>query len=332
MARRVTLSDVASAAGVSTATVSYVLNDLPGHSIPEATRTRVRDAARELGYTRSSAARTLARGRSDIVLLLVPELPLGHVLVGIMEGLTRGCARLGLQLLARLQLAGEDVELLCREIMPAAVIVLLDPDPRPLAQIRALGVPVTQWRAGTESPSGEGPDEVRVPTDAIGRLQAETLVTHGHTRLAFLGPADAGLRTLAEGRFAGVSEYCAEHGLTAPMELRVERGRAAPDLLRRCVAAGVTGVCVYNDDLALRVLAAAHAAKLSVPGDLAIIGVDDIPAGQWTDPPLTTVAFELDTISARILNNVARALGLPAAALDGAGGPELSVLMRGTVG
>ena len=63
----------------STATVSYVLNDLPGHSIPEGTRVRVRDAARDLGYTRSSAARTLARGRSDIVLLLVPELPLGHV-------------------------------------------------------------------------------------------------------------------------------------------------------------------------------------------------------------------------------------------------------------
>lgn len=332
MVRRVTLSDVASAAGVSTATVSYVLNDLPGHSIPEATRSRVRDAARELGYTRSSAARTLARGRSDIVLLLIPELPLGHVLVGIMDVLTRGCARLGLQLLARLRLPGEDVERLCREIMPAAVIVLLDPDPRPLAQIRALGVPVTRWRAGTEAPSDDDPDEVRVPTDAIGRLQAETLVAHGHTRLAFLGPADAGLRTLAEGRCAGVREYCAEHGLATPMELRVERGRAAPDLLRRLLAAGVTGVCVYNDDLALSVLAAAHAAMLSVPGDLAIIGVDDIPAGQWTDPPLTTVAFELDTISARILYNVARALDLPAPALDGAGGRELSVLMRGTVG
>ena len=331
MGRRVTLADVASAAGVSTATVSYVLNDRQGHSIPDGTRARVRDAARDLGYTPSSAARTLARGRSDIVLLLVPELPLGHVLVGILEGLTRGCARLGLQLLARLPLPGEDLERLCREIMPAAVIVLLDPDPRPLARIRDLGVPVTQWGAGPSAP-GDDSEKVPVPTDAVGRLQAGTLVTHGHTRLAFLEPADAALRPLVEGRFAGVDRYCAERGLEPPVRLRVERAGASSRTLRRCVDDGVTGLCVYNDDLALSVLAAAHAAKLSIPGSIAVIGVDDIPAGQWTDPPLTTIAFELDTISARILNHVVRALGLPAPALDSAGDPELVVRMRGSVG
>ena len=135
-----------------------------------------------------------------------------------------------------------------------------------------------------------------------------------------------------EGRFAGVDRYCAERGLEPPVRLRVERAGASSRTLRRCVDDGVTGLCVYNDDLALSVLAAAHAAKLSIPGSIAVIGVDDIPAGQWTDPPLTTIAFELDTISARILNHVVRALGLPAPALDSAGEPELVVRMRGSVG
>ena len=99
MVRRPTLADVASATGVSTATVSYVLNDKPGQSIPEHTRERVRAAAAELGYVRSGAARALARGRSDLVLLVVPDVPVGPVLVGLLERLTTACSRAGLHLL-----------------------------------------------------------------------------------------------------------------------------------------------------------------------------------------------------------------------------------------
>ena len=66
--RRPTSADVARLAAVSRATVSYVLNDTPHQSIPEATRRRVLDAAAELGYTPSAAARALRSGRSDIVL------------------------------------------------------------------------------------------------------------------------------------------------------------------------------------------------------------------------------------------------------------------------
>ena len=74
---RVTAADVAARAGVSRATVSYVLNDTPHQVIPETTRERVRAAAAELGYTPSVAARALMTGRSDIVLLLLPEWPIG---------------------------------------------------------------------------------------------------------------------------------------------------------------------------------------------------------------------------------------------------------------
>jgi DNA-binding LacI/PurR family transcriptional regulator len=72
-AKRITSSDVARAAGVSQTTVSFVLNDKPGHSIPAATRLRILEVARQLDYRPHACARTLAAGRSDVVLLSVPE-------------------------------------------------------------------------------------------------------------------------------------------------------------------------------------------------------------------------------------------------------------------
>src|SRR3954452_6598558 len=85
---RVTATDVAKEAGVSQATVSYVLNDTPGQTIPEATRQRVREAMGRLGYTPHGAARALRLGRSDAVLFVLPDWPLGPALISLVEGLT----------------------------------------------------------------------------------------------------------------------------------------------------------------------------------------------------------------------------------------------------
>src|SRR6185312_9765886 len=83
--RRVTSADVARLAGVSRATVSYVLNETPGQTISISTRGRVLDAAARLGYAPSAAARTLRTGRSDVVLCLLPDWPIGPE-VGSMLG------------------------------------------------------------------------------------------------------------------------------------------------------------------------------------------------------------------------------------------------------
>ena len=73
--RRATAADVARAVGVSRATVGYVLNDTPGQTISAATRERVLETARALGYRPRAAARTLASGRSHLVLLVLPDWP-----------------------------------------------------------------------------------------------------------------------------------------------------------------------------------------------------------------------------------------------------------------
>ena len=74
---KVTSADVARASGVSRTTVSYVLNSTPGASVSDSTRRRVLDAAAQLGYAPSAAARTLRRGRSDLVLCVLPDWPVG---------------------------------------------------------------------------------------------------------------------------------------------------------------------------------------------------------------------------------------------------------------
>src|SRR5215218_9071233 len=94
--RRVTSADVARMAGVSRATVSYVLNDTPHQTISAHTRDRVLHAAAVLGYAPSAAARTLRTGRSDVVLCLLPDWPIGPEVGSMLGNLSTALARSGL--------------------------------------------------------------------------------------------------------------------------------------------------------------------------------------------------------------------------------------------
>ncbi|MGO3886063.1 MAG: LacI family DNA-binding transcriptional regulator, partial [Mycetocola sp.] len=123
---RVTATQVAQAARVSQATVSYVLNNKPNTRIPEETRQRVLDAARSLNYTPSAAARTLRLGRSNIVLVVLPDWPLGYAISGFVDGLTDQLERYGLQLVIRRLKKDVPVGDMWQAIMPAAVLLLDD--------------------------------------------------------------------------------------------------------------------------------------------------------------------------------------------------------------
>jgi DNA-binding LacI/PurR family transcriptional regulator len=98
--RRVTSADVARMAGVSRATVSYVLNDTPHQTISADTRDRVLHAAAELGYAPSAAARTLRTGRSDVVLCLLPDWPIGQEVGALLTNLSGALAGHGLTFVA----------------------------------------------------------------------------------------------------------------------------------------------------------------------------------------------------------------------------------------
>src|SRR5919202_4352927 len=147
--RRVTSADVAREAGVSRATVSYVLNAVPHQKIPETTRQRILDAAARLGYAPSPAARALRSGRSDVVLCLLPDWPIGPTVGAMLQHLSAALADAGLTLLAHPRVGdGTRVSRVWQAITPAAVMAFEDFDDDDVEAMRAAGIEVTMALLG----------------------------------------------------------------------------------------------------------------------------------------------------------------------------------------
>ena len=284
-AKRITSIDVARAAGVSQTTVSFVLNDKPGHSIPEATRLRILEVARELDYRPHASARALAAGRSDIVLLSVPDLPIGSAISRFIEEMASALADQGLTLVTHLAGAhGRPLPDVCATVNASVVIGLIPFDEDTVQALYRAGADVVLPTRFSHADAGH----------PVGRIQVEHLVSRGHRRIGYAMPAHPGLREMAEDRLEGVVEACAEAGLKPPVvlstSLEIPVAAAAVGQWR---SQSVTGVCAFNDETAIAVLAGLREQGLTAPADLAVIGVDDIATARLAAPPLTTVTFDL---------------------------------------
>ncbi|GEL96074.1 LacI family DNA-binding transcriptional regulator [Cellulomonas composti] len=310
---RVTSADVARESGFSRTTVSYVLNATPGVVITETTRQRVLETAERLGYTPSAAARTLRSGRSDLVLLVLPDWTVGPVIDALIDHLTAALAEHGLSVLVHVNRSGRPLAALWRAVTPCVVLGLgpfAEADARAMKQA---GIPV----AGTALDEDPHPEIFAVPQASIGALQVAHLVERGHRVLAYAAPSDDRLAAFADRRLAGVRAQCAELGLPAPL---VERVSLDVESASAAVAAWrsgddpVTAVAAYNDEVALAVLAGVRAHGLAIPADVAVIGVDDIPAARVAAPALTTVWQAIDAQADYLAATVL-------AALDGSSEP-----------
>jgi DNA-binding LacI/PurR family transcriptional regulator len=285
----VTSSEVARHSGVSRATVSYVLNEVPNQSISQETRQRVLATAARLGYTPYAPARALRSGRSDVVLFLIPEWPIGWSIASLVENLSHTLAAGGLTLVVHAHpRSGRPVSELWKAISPAAVINHQALNDREANAARHAGMLVVTATFNTD-----GTDSFEDFQRAIGRTQAEHLASRGHRMLGFALPDDDRLAAFANPRLDGVRETCQRLGLDPPdaqmLALDRDAAQRAIGLWRRH-RPRVTGVCAYNDEIALAVLAGLRARQLTAPADMAVVGVDDIPAAAFAAPPLTTVA------------------------------------------
>jgi DNA-binding LacI/PurR family transcriptional regulator len=291
-----------------------VLNDVPHQKIPEATRRRILDAATRLGYTPSAAARALRSGRSEVVLCLLPDWPIGPTVGGLLVSLSSALAEAGLTLVAHPRVQGDrPVSDLWRAITPAAVIAWEDIPEDEAAAMRAAGIALA---VALLSRSGRGRREVGIPQQRAGRLQVEHLAAQGHRRLGYALPDDERVAGFARPRLDGVRQACAELGLDEPVvrtvPLDAGAAAAAVDAWRSADPA-VTAVCAYNDDIALAVLAGLRLRGLVAPADLAVIGVDDVPVATLAAPPLTTVRTDLSAVAEHLARAIVAALaGRPA--------------------
>jgi DNA-binding LacI/PurR family transcriptional regulator len=153
--------------------------------------------------------------------------------------------------------------------------------------------------------------------EMVAAFQVEHLITRGHRRLAIAGPAEPGLEFFVTGRDAGARGAAAARGaeIVDSVAFAVDGSNAA-EVMTAWKAAGVTGVVAYNDEVAMRVLYGIRIAGLSSPADFAVIGVDNLPVSQVSDPPLSSVEFLTDRYADALAAELLGVSAVPAA------GPE----------
>ena len=279
----ITLRDVAARAEVSVATASRALQK-PA-MVSASTRERVRQAVDELGYAPNRSARTLITGRTGVLGVIVPDL-LNPFYPALLKGAQERAHHHGVQLLladAEETAAGELP--LVRTLAPQVDGVLLcaprmsDADLDAAARLTRIAL-VNRTHAYLETIAANALPGVR------GALRPPRSLEHRR-----IGMAGGPPRSWPEGRRRGTLARAADELDLEVVDVghfppTVEGGRAAAEAV---LVAEVTAVLVYNDVMAIGMLAALRGAGFSVPGDLSVVGWDDIEFSAVTDPPLSTI-------------------------------------------
>ncbi|GHF83397.1 LacI family transcriptional regulator [Amycolatopsis bartoniae] len=289
----ITSHDVARLAGVSQPTVSRALRG--DHRVSEATRARVRAAAEALGYVPSEAGRSLSTRSTRRIGVVVTDLTnpfYPHLIGPLHDELEQHGYRMML-FTERSETALETERLLDRSIDGVVLTTAVIGSPLP-AELTRRGLPFVFLNRET---GNDKADAAVVDNEAGGRLVAEELVRLGHTDVALIGgPADT---TTGRDRELGFRVGLSEAGVGLPRH-RVRRGPFDQGTgyqgLLDMLAEGPCPTAVFcgNDVIAIGVLNAARRRGLSVPGDLTVIGFDDLPMASWETFDLTTVRHDLD--------------------------------------
>lgn len=282
---RATSVDVARLAGVSRATVSYVLNDNPRQTISNETRESVLRAAEKLGYRPNIAAKNLAAGDSGLIVFVTPHVSMGDLSAAIGSLLTTELARSGLTVAIHVESDPWSLTELCRNLHPRAVVSVF---PLPDAVTQVLQSGNVRFFSTADSDSAAFAEMTR----AGAVQQVDYLDSRSHTRVAYARPDVEELSNIADQREDALRDRCAERGMTVTdAQVLFSDGRNAKEVVARWHVDGVTAVCAYNDDVAFAVLQGIHGARLRCPEDISVIGLDGIPLGAVAIPPLTTIAI-----------------------------------------
>ena len=237
--------------------------------------------------------------------MLIPDWPLGPVLPLVMDSVSDGLAPHGLQLFLHRCSKGRPVKNLWNAIAPAAVIRIGSLGESEDESLRASQIGYLLELANTELERGL----VLFPGVQTGRLQAQHLASRGHRRMAYAWPADTRLEGFATARLQGVRLACAELGLDEPEVHTVSFDpKVTGDALTAWRNSGVTGIRTFNDELAIGLIHAARVQGLSVPDDMALVGVDNLLWGALSSPSLTTVAPNPEQIGRVICERVVAGL------------------------
>lgn len=297
--RAVTRNDVARLAGVSSAVVSYVINNGP-RPVAASTRIRVLEAIEKLGYRPNAAARTLITGRSDLIGLIVPDIrnPYFAALAQAAEAAAR--ARSVNLVLA--QGATGKLEQLVESLaghQAAGIITSTIPEPSAMAVITRTRIPLVRLSLATPSDGPAiWPDYRGGARSAVRHL----IEVHGHRRIGLVMGSDHPERDddTPDGREEGWRNALEDAGLSTEYVIRVPwsaAGGAQAAGLLAGPSAAVTAVFVSSDQQAIGLISGLQGTGRSIPDDLAVVSFDGSPEAAYTVPPLTTVNVPLSEMA-----------------------------------
>ncbi len=304
-----TLKDIAQHCSTSVSTVSHVLNGRPGTYIGEATRQRVLDAARQLGYRPNQIARNLRNRRSMTIGVITGGLDIethadklaailgaasenGYAATVAMAGGTSSSEVLGRFLAAQVE-----------GIIVASFALRIDSDD--LAEAKKTGVPVVAI-----DPAEECDLTVRADRFEAGRLAAGHLLDLGRRNIVFAGGSASGYFAEAE-RHRGFRAAHEERGLDCGDDRFVPLGDGADAAVSAITGRDERpdGIVALSDETAIALLGSLRRQGASVPGDVAIVGYNDIRLASHVTPALTTVGQPDEEIGAAAVEMLFGAIG-----------------------
>ena len=290
----ISIKDIARAAGVSHSTVSRALGDSP--LVSTETKARIQRLALDMGYSPDAQARSLVMGRTRTIGIVVTTIadPFIGEIVQAVESTAHdhGYTVILVSSNAEPDREIEAVEMLRSKRVDGVIVTSSRAGALYHDYLERLGVPVVLINSHSRQ-SGLYTFAVNVDNRHGGCLATEHLIQLGHRRIAYVtGPAD---HSDDADRLDGYRQALAEAGIPFDPALvaqgtgRADAGERALRVLR-ALQAPPTAVFCYNDLTAIGLMLAARRAGLSVPGDLAVVGFDDIPFASYIHPSLTTIA------------------------------------------
>jgi DNA-binding LacI/PurR family transcriptional regulator len=306
---RVTIADVATAAGVSKTAVSFAFNN--PEKLGPATLERVLGVAHELGYAPHPAARALSMRRSGTIGVLIPQrlstVFANPFLSELIQGMGELCEEHDLTMLLVPPLDGSLEGAIRQASVDGFISLGLSPDDRALEMLDRIGIPAVLVD------SDASPNHPAVNVDDAGGAEAaaQHVLELGHREIAIIvlpptrgqaGHTPAASRRLA-GYRAALDRAGAPEPFTVTAGVTMAAGSRAFDSLPRG-RRRPTAILAMSDMAAIGLMAGARAAGLKIPDDLSVVGYDDLPMAAWTNPALTTVRqpiVEKGRLAARLL-------------------------------
>jgi LacI family transcriptional regulator, galactose operon repressor len=295
--RKPTQEDVARVAGVSQALVSYVINNTPTISIADETRRRIRDAVIELGYVPNSAARSLRTRKTMSIASLIPDIT-NPFYPALERGIQDVAESNGYDLIIYntdgiAEKERKGVSSVRQRHVDGLIMTVFHLTPDDFRLLREDGTAIVVFGPNQEGWMEAGIDNLFVENTDAAYTIVNHLINRGHRRIAMIAGVEA--TPPRERRVLGYKKALAEHDI--PLDPILIRGgdfnetggyKGMKELLK--LNPRPTAVFAANDLMAIGTMIALREEGLDIPGDIAVVGFDDIPAASLVNPPLTTIA------------------------------------------